>query len=1497
MKWLRPLWLLVCLFSLLRLCADAQSDCDPSPSGIISWWPAEGNAVDVISGNNGTLENGGAFGPGEVGQAFTFNGANQYVSIPDSPSLHPASMTVEGWLNFNAIGGGQQFAGKPYGGGDSDSWAVWFESSQMYAEIATTGGEQPALGYAWAAAAGTWHHVAYTFDAGASYQTLYVDGAVVDSGACSGPIAYDTNPLLIGGDINGGAASYFFDGSIDEVSLYSRALTETEVESIYEAGSAGKCMPPVIVVPPASQIVTEGNSVTFTVSANGAAPLAYQWQFNGTNLTDDAQITGSQSNVLILTSVTMDDTGTYQVLVTNISGSTNASATLTVQATPIITWTNPAAIMYGTPLDTNQLNATANVPGSFVYNPAAGTVLNTGTNTLSVIFTPTDTVDYTNATDTVSVAVLPTPLTVTAANASQPYGQISPVFTGTITGLQNGDNITATYGCNATTNSPVGTYAITPMLVDPGDLQTNYTVTLINGTLTITMAVPLLTWTNPAPIAYGNPLTSNQLNATANVPGSFVYNPAAGTVLNTGTNTLSVIFTPTDTVDYTNATDTVSAVVVIFGQNGCYPSPSGIISWWPGEGNAVDVISGNNGTLENGTAFGLGEVGQAFLFNGVNQYVSVPDSPSLHPASMTVEGWLNFNAIGGGQQFAGKPYGGGNSDSWAVWFEGSQMYAEIATTGGEQPALGYAWTAAAGTWHHVAYTFDAIASYQALYVDGAVVDSGACSGPIAYDSNPLLIGGDINSGAASYFFDGSIDEVSLYSRALTQTEVESIYEAGSAGKCMPPVIVVPPASQIVTASDPVTFTVSASGAPPLAYQWQFNGTNLTDDAQITGSQSNVLILTSVTMDDTGTYQVLVTNISGSTNASATLTVNQATPIITWTNPAAITYGTPLDTNQLNATANVPGSFAYNPLAGNVLNAGTYLISLIFTPTDPVNYSSVTDSVSLLVSPSPLTVEAANASRLYDQTNPVFTGTITGVTNGDNITPLYSTAATIDSLPGTYNIVSSLVDPNNRQANYTVNLVNGTLTVEPIPTILNQPQNQIALVETNITFSVTATNTAPAIAPLNYQWQFSGTNIANATNPTISLPSVSLNQSGNYQVIVANPFLAVTSTPAMLDVRPIFVSVSGSLLTGTNYTFIGPTTVSFVTGYTNGSMFYTLDGSQPSFLTSYYQAPFKAEQSCLLRAVAYSADFSQYGEMPPIAITIIPVYAINYLPSPGGSVSASPSNSPYVTGSLVTLQANPNPGWTFLDWLGDGSGGNTNVTLTMDSGKTVQAIFGTSLGETVAGNGTVAADPSSTLYPYGTTVRLTANPAPGNAFATWGNAAAGISTNPLYFTITNAAPVISALFVSLPGNAASLTIQTSGNGRVRATPQANTYSLNSIVALTAIPNAGQQFLGWSGAASGSSTNFSLTMNQSKTVIATFSQLPSLSVAAPLNGLFNSGFRLTITSDFGAVCDLEASTNLPNWYSIITITNTYGTAQFTDPEATTNHDTFYRLILPQ
>jgi mannose/fructose/N-acetylgalactosamine-specific phosphotransferase system component IIC len=191
------------------------------------------------------------------------------------------------------------------------------------------------------------------------------------------------------------------------------------------------------------------------------------------------------------------------------------------QATPVLTWASPAAITYGTPLSATQLYATSGgVAGTFVYTPAAGTILAAGSQTLSVVFTPTDGTDYSTATAAVSLTVNKAPLTVTPSPSSKVYGTANPVFTGSITGLVAGDTITATYASAATTMTAVGVYssgvnAISATLFDPGNKLANYTLTQNVGTLTITQSTAVLTWATPAAITYGTALSSTQLDATS----------------------------------------------------------------------------------------------------------------------------------------------------------------------------------------------------------------------------------------------------------------------------------------------------------------------------------------------------------------------------------------------------------------------------------------------------------------------------------------------------------------------------------------------------------------------------------------------------------------------------------------------------------------------------------------------------------------------------------------------------------------------------------------------------------------------------------------------------------------------------------------------------------------------------------------------------------------------------------------------------------------------
>src|SRR4029079_19611508 len=206
------------------------------------------------------------------------------------------------------------------------------------------------------------------------------------------------------------------------------------------------------------------------------------------------------------------------------------------------------------------LNATANVPGSFVYNPIAGTVLDAGTHTLSVSFTPTDAANYSGGTATTTITVLKASTIITwSVPADITYGTALSA-----TQLNETANVPGTfvYSPAAGTVLNAGANQTLSVTFTPTD-ATNYSGATAMTTITVLKASTTITWTAPADITYGTARSTTQLNATANVPGTFVYSPAAGTMLNAGANqTLSVSFTPTDAANYTTATKSVTINVL-----------------------------------------------------------------------------------------------------------------------------------------------------------------------------------------------------------------------------------------------------------------------------------------------------------------------------------------------------------------------------------------------------------------------------------------------------------------------------------------------------------------------------------------------------------------------------------------------------------------------------------------------------------------------------------------------------------------------------------------------------------------------------------------------------------------------------------------------------------------------------------------------------------------------------------------------------------------------
>jgi hypothetical protein len=211
-----------------------------APAGLVGWWRAEDDAKDSAGTNHGVLRNGTGFSAGKVGQAFSLDGTDDCVEIPDAPALRPVSLTLEAWVAFDVISRLIVIFAKPVGTGTSDSYALWLDAGTIRGAVGDAASNGTQLFAPFSPSLGSTYHLAYTFDDAAKQQALYVSGIQVAIGDTTKSIGYDTQPLLLGRDTENGIPNFFLQGRIDEASIYNRALSGAEIASVYNAGPAGK---------------------------------------------------------------------------------------------------------------------------------------------------------------------------------------------------------------------------------------------------------------------------------------------------------------------------------------------------------------------------------------------------------------------------------------------------------------------------------------------------------------------------------------------------------------------------------------------------------------------------------------------------------------------------------------------------------------------------------------------------------------------------------------------------------------------------------------------------------------------------------------------------------------------------------------------------------------------------------------------------------------------------------------------------------------------------------------------------------------------------------------------------------------------------------------------------------------------------------------------------------------------------------------------------------
>jgi hypothetical protein len=277
---------------------------------------------------------------------------------------------------------------------------------------------------------------------------------------------------------------------------------------------------------------------------------------------------------------------------TNYNSVIGTTVLITVnKATPVVTWATPSAITYGTILSATQLNASPSVPGILTYTPVSGTTLNAGANqTLCVDFVPDDATNFNSVNGTTVLITVnkATPVVTWATPSAITYGTALSA-----TQLNASPSVPGILTYTPVSGTTLNAGANQTLSVDfvPNDAINYNSVIGTTVQITVNKATPVITWSNPADIIYGTALSSTQLNATADVPGTFAYTPAAGVVLSVGPNqSLSVLFTPDDAVDYANASKSV--LINVMTITDVWDFQQNAVSVYPNPTNGILTISG-----------------------------------------------------------------------------------------------------------------------------------------------------------------------------------------------------------------------------------------------------------------------------------------------------------------------------------------------------------------------------------------------------------------------------------------------------------------------------------------------------------------------------------------------------------------------------------------------------------------------------------------------------------------------------------------------------------------------------------------------------------------------------------------------------------------------------------------------------------------------------------------------------------------------------------------
>ncbi|MEW6157005.1 MAG: immunoglobulin domain-containing protein, partial [Verrucomicrobiota bacterium] len=257
-------------------------------------------------------------------------------------------------------------------------------------------------------------------------------------------------------------------------------------------------------------------------------------------------------------------------------------------------------------------------------------------------------------------------------------------------------------------------------------------------------------------------------------------------------------------VEVRNAVDFALSepVVLTVREPICTPIPEGLIAWWAGEGNANDFVGTNHGRLQAGAVFTGARVGQGFALNGISGGIELDNSASLdfdQTSSFTIGAWVNTRGPTAATidaqiivilNYRGTPtMQGFEIDESKGALDGRLVFRMRDANDNEAVVVSPS-QLSRDVFHYVVATRRVAGGNKtlSLYIDGQLVAEAADTTVAALSSNTAdFIGRAAAANGAEFnTFNGSIDEVTIFNRALSAEEIQAIYNAGSAGFCKPP---------------------------------------------------------------------------------------------------------------------------------------------------------------------------------------------------------------------------------------------------------------------------------------------------------------------------------------------------------------------------------------------------------------------------------------------------------------------------------------------------------------------------------------------------------------------------------------------------------------------------------------------------------------------------------------------------------------------------------------